>query len=118
MHLTLQFDTENIDWQALADIYAKAEFEGRTPDVLQADFEAADVVCFGFDSSILTGAVRILEGKMYDFCVKSHCLGYGPALVMYEYAAKRAKVATPPIVAAEGVERQLIEKAELAEHLA
>ncbi|MBU1248672.1 MAG: hypothetical protein KKB70_08240 [Proteobacteria bacterium] len=118
MHLTLQFDTDNIDWQTLADIYAKAKFEGRTPEVLQADFEAADVVCFGFDNTTLTAAVRILGGKMYDFCVKSHCLGYGPALVMYEYASKRAKVANPLIVAAEGVERQLIEKAELAEHLA
>lgn len=118
MHLTMQFDTEGIDFELIAALFAKAEFPGRDAETLKKDFEEADVVCFAYDIARLLGAGRVKDGVVRDLCVLPSYVGYGPGLVMYEYLAKRAGLENPPIEAAGEVERAFIEKAELDEHLA
>lgn len=118
MHQTLKFDLEGVDWDALAGIYAKEGFEGRTAESLQKSYEAADTICLCFDIDKLVGGARLTDGKVYDFCILRSALGYGPGLVVYEWLGKRSGIETPPIIAPEGTERELVEKAELTEYLA
>lgn len=118
MHLTLKFDTEDIDWKALAAIYEEAEFEGHTAESLKANFEAAEAVCFDYNMEKIVGAVRMVDGKFLDFCISKYYLGFGPGQIMYDYLCKQTGLKNPSIIAAEGAERDFLEKAELTEYLA
>lgn len=118
MHQTLKFDLDGLDWDALAAIYAREDFAGRTAESLEANFSRAQTVCFCFDIDRLVGAARVSGGKVLDFCILQNALGYGPGLVMYEWLGKKSGIENPPITAPEGTERELIEKAELGEYLA
>ncbi len=118
MHQTLVFDTKEINWEMLAAVYAAEGFEGRTAETLRKNFEASDTVCFCFDINKLVGAARVYNGEIVDFCILKNALGYGPGLVMYEWLGKRSKIDGLSINAPEGIERELIENAELGEYLA
>lgn len=120
MHLTMKFDTENIDWNKAAEIYAAAGFEGREPETLRAAFEAAEAVCFAFDMDKLIGAARMERAAngpvLADLCIYPSYKGFGLGHTMHDYVSRKAE-GRLPITARNEAERAFYHAMELDELL-
>ncbi|MGE4291747.1 MAG: GNAT family N-acetyltransferase [Desulfovibrio sp.] len=99
MHLTLKFDTVNIDWNKAAEIYRAAGFEGRDAAGLKFAFDAAHAVCFAYDMDKLIGLGRVaptVDGHaLLDLCIYASYKGFGLGHTMHDYLARKVEGPLP-----------------------
>jgi hypothetical protein len=120
MHLTLKFDTVNIDWDKAAEIYRAAEFAGRDAAGLRADFDASQAVCFAFDMDKLIGLARVADTAdgpaLLDLCIYASYKGFGLGHTIHDYLARKVE-GKLPIAAGDDKEREFYKAMELDELL-
>jgi aralkylamine N-acetyltransferase len=63
--VTLQRNSDGIDWSALVDLFMLTNLGGREGDKIKRAFEKSDLVCFARDASKLVGAARALSDFEY-----------------------------------------------------
>lgn len=63
--VTLQRDTDGIDWSELIALFKLTALGGREGDKVRRAFEKSDVVCFAMAGSRLVGAARALSDFEY-----------------------------------------------------
>ncbi|MEF2145517.1 MAG: hypothetical protein V3573_08735 [Desulfovibrionaceae bacterium] len=99
MHLTLKFDTKDVDWTLAAAIYEEAGFKNRNAENLQQAFAASDGVCFAFDMNRMIGLCRVAEqdGKpaLLDLCIVPSYKGFGLGHTMHDYLSRKYDSAVP-----------------------
>lgn len=72
--ITLQFDTEGVDWRVAADIFEKAPLGTREPESLKRAYENSDLVCFARDGDRLIGMARALSDGVYQSVIYDLCM--------------------------------------------
>lgn len=120
MHLTLRFDTENINWEAVANIYKEAGLGEESPEALQARFDAADAVCFAFDIDLPIGQARAVKtdagGDMLDLAILPSYTGFSLGHTIHDYLSRRFDGEL--VITAESDEaKELYTKMELTEFM-
>ncbi|SKA73704.1 hypothetical protein SAMN02745704_00517 [Paucidesulfovibrio gracilis DSM 16080] len=99
MHLTLKFDTDEMDWNQVAAIYEAAGFTGRDAASLQSAFTSSDAVCFAFDTNRLIGMGRVDASDngpaLHDLCIVESYKGFGLGHTMHDYLARNVEGTLP-----------------------
>jgi aralkylamine N-acetyltransferase len=60
-----QWDTQEVNWQELEQLFELADLGGRQGDKIRRAFENSTVVCFAFDHAHLIAAARALSDREY-----------------------------------------------------
>lgn len=99
MHLTLKFDTENIDWDLTAEMFRIAGFEGRDAASLKTAFETSSAVCFAFDTNKMIGVGRVADAgngpALQDLCIIASYKGFGLGHTMHDYLSRKVEGKLP-----------------------
>ncbi|WP_320006117.1 GNAT family N-acetyltransferase [Maridesulfovibrio sp.] len=74
MSISLHFNTENIDWQKIAEIFEKAPLGTREPEKLARAAKNSALVCFAKDGDKFVGFARAIsdleyQAAIYDLCI-------------------------------------------------
>lgn len=74
MNITLSYESDNIDWNEISEIFEKAPLGTREPEKLRRASENCELVCFAKDGDIFIGFARVItdgeyNGVIYDLCV-------------------------------------------------
>ena len=74
MSISLHFNTENIDWQKIAEIFEKAPLATRDPEKLSRAAKNSELVCFAKDDDKFVGFARAIsdleyQAAIYDLCI-------------------------------------------------
>ncbi len=110
MNLRLQFDTENIDWDLIADILRQVEMAYHTGEIHKRAFDNSYTVVFVFDEEMLIGFGRAIsdgeyQAAIYDVAVLPNYQGKGIGRIIVQAIVERTPNCNFILYASPGKEK-------------
>jgi len=110
MNLRLQFDTENIDWDLIADILRQVEMAYHTGEIHKRAFDNSYTVVFVFDEEMLIGFGRAIsdgeyQAAIYEVAVLPNYQGKGIGRIIVQAIVERTPNCNFILYASPGKEK-------------
>ncbi len=110
MNLRLQFDTENIDWNLIADILRQVGMAYHTGEIHKRAFDNSYTVVFVFDEEMLVGFGRAIsdgeyQAAIYDVAVLPNYQGKGIGRIIVQAIVERTPNCNFILYASPGKEK-------------
>ena len=110
MNLRLQFDTENIDWNLIADILRQVGMAYYTGEIHKRAFDNSYTVVFVFDEKMLVGFGRAIsdgeyQAAIYDVAVLPNYQGKGIGRIIVQSIVEKTPNCNFILYASPGKEK-------------
>lgn len=89
MNLKIIYSTENINWELVSTILAKAGLSSSEPEICRRVFQGSQVTVFAFDDENMVGTARAIsdgvkQAAIYDVAILPEYQGNGIGKIMME----------------------------------
>ncbi len=89
MNLKITYNTENINWEIVSSILAKAGLSSSDPEICKMAFQGSQVTVFAFDDGNMIGTARAIsdgvkQAAIYDVAILPEYQGKGIGKIMME----------------------------------